>query len=209
MGKLYYERNLPHFQPRGATFFLTYRLHGSLPQSFLFSLRQEFEALQKAVMEKHFGAERKAEFYKLQKRYFHRYDVVLDKGNYGPTWLAERDIAKIVADSLHHIDGKYFTLYAYSILSNHVHVVFKHHEEAPELFRILQSHKSYTGKLANKALNHSGQFWLRETYDHQVREAGEFQRILQYVIENPVKAGLVGAWNAWPFTFIREDLLFS
>jgi putative transposase len=33
--KIYYERNLPHWHPPGATFFLTYRLAGSIPVTVL------------------------------------------------------------------------------------------------------------------------------------------------------------------------------
>jgi hypothetical protein len=34
-------------------------------------------------------------------------------------------------------------------------------------------------------------FWQAESYDHWVRDDGERQRILAYIEENPVKAGLV------------------
>jgi len=36
---LYYRRNLPHGHPEGASLFLTWRLHGSLPASFFIRQR--------------------------------------------------------------------------------------------------------------------------------------------------------------------------
>lgn len=39
-----YRRNLPHIHPTGATFFVTFRLAGSLPQEVIERLRQEFQA---------------------------------------------------------------------------------------------------------------------------------------------------------------------
>jgi REP-associated tyrosine transposase len=36
----YYERNLPHWLPEGKTVFLTWRLHGSLPATFLRRLKE-------------------------------------------------------------------------------------------------------------------------------------------------------------------------
>ena len=32
-------------------------------------------------------------------------------------------------------------------------------------------------------------------------------RIVQYVLDNPVKAGLVDSWNQWPWTYCKPDLL--
>ena len=39
--KPFYRRNLPHIQPPGATFFVTFHLAGSLPQSILKQWRSE------------------------------------------------------------------------------------------------------------------------------------------------------------------------
>ena len=39
--KTYYKRRLPHLHPIGATFFVTWRLHGSLPGSVVQQLSQE------------------------------------------------------------------------------------------------------------------------------------------------------------------------
>jgi len=36
----YYERNLPYWHPEGRTIFLTWRLHGSLPRSFVRDLER-------------------------------------------------------------------------------------------------------------------------------------------------------------------------
>jgi len=46
--KEYYRRHLPHWQPQGATFFVTFRLKGSIPYTVIESLQLEQEmALQK------------------------------------------------------------------------------------------------------------------------------------------------------------------
>ena len=39
--KLFYERHLPHYQPPGATLFLTFRLADSIPPSVLLDLQTE------------------------------------------------------------------------------------------------------------------------------------------------------------------------
>ncbi len=37
----------------------------------------------------------------------------------------------------------------------------------------------------------------------------EFGRIVRYVLNNPVKAGLVEDWSKWPWTYCRPGLGFS
>ncbi len=66
--------------------------------------------------------------------------------------------------------------------------------------------KRNSAKQANAALGRTGQFWQHESYDHFVRDEAELGRILQYVINNPVKAGLVADWHDWKWTYCIYDL---
>jgi putative transposase len=67
----------------------------------------------------------------------------------------------------------------------------------------MQSLKRHTARQANLALGRQGAFWQDESYDHVVRNAGEFERIVSYILENPVKAGLVSDWQAWPWSYLK------
>ena len=41
--QIYYRRNLPHYQPVEATFFITFRLANSLPLNIIKELKSEYE----------------------------------------------------------------------------------------------------------------------------------------------------------------------
>ena len=69
----------------------------------------------------------------------------------------------------------------------------------------MQSHKSFTAKKSNTILQLTGQFWEAESYDHIVRE-GEFDKIVNYILLNPVKAGLVKQWEDWKCTYLAKEL---
>lgn len=69
----------------------------------------------------------------------------------------------------------------------------------------MHSFKSYTANQANKLLRRSGAFWETESYDHVIRNEAEFNRIQNYVVKNPVKAGLVDDWRDWPWSWKRES----
>ena len=69
--------------------------------------------------------------------------------------------------------------------------------------RILHSIKGFTAREANKILNRKGQFWQHESYDHAIRDEEERQRVIDYVLNNPVKAGFVTTWQDWPHAYLR------
>jgi hypothetical protein len=62
--------------------------------------------------------------------------------------------------------------------------------------------KSITAKRANMMLALTETpFWQVETYDHELRDEGEFERIRVYIEKSPVRAGLVrqaidDAWSS-------------
>lgn len=72
---------------------------------------------------------------------------------------------------------------------------------------ILGSLKKYTARRANKLLKRSGAFWQDESFDHVVQDETELERTIQYVLNNPVKAGFVGSWEQWPWTYVKPGLL--
>jgi putative DNA methylase len=53
---------------------------------------------------------------------------------------------------------------------------------------------------ANLLLGRTGAFWQHESYDHWVRNEREFNRIVAYIEENPVSAGLAAAVEDWPWS---------
>ena len=61
-----------------------------------------------------------------------------------------------------------------------------------EVSKITHALKRFTARSANQILGLTGQpFWQDESYDHLVREDPEFDRIVRYIENNPVKAGFV------------------
>ncbi|GAA4496277.1 transposase [Hymenobacter ginsengisoli] len=195
---IYYERYLPHRLPPGETIFITFRLAGSLPQEVLVRLQAEAQLAQQR------SAPDVGLRYAEQKRYFGRFDALLDGSTHGPTWLGQPAVAAIVQQAIHYPDRKGYDLRCYCIMPNHVHLVVDLPDDAPPLAKTLQTLKGYSSFQANKLLGLSGAFWQAESYDHVVR-SGELDRIISYVLENPVKAGLVDEWPKWPYSYLAPS----
>jgi REP element-mobilizing transposase RayT len=59
-------------------------------------------------------------------------------------------------------------------------------------------------RLAEERLGQAGAFWLHESYDHYVRDEKELSRIITYVLNNPVKAGLIKRWQEWQWSYCKD-----
>jgi len=220
MDKTYYKRNLPHYQPDDAIFFVTFRLANSLPRSVVEDLIKENEILERRIEMMKDKKEKLVLLKDYKKRYFAKFDQLLDSNISGSMWLKENNIAEIIKDSIHHRDKKVYRLFSYCIMPNHVHMlcgtgkVFLEKEQVDKsnssdevygLTRILQDLKKYTAKESNKILNRKGQFWHNESYDHVVRNVQEFDNITDYIAQNPVKAGLAMNPKDWRFSYVNNS----
>lgn len=77
------------------------------------------------------------------------------------------------------------------------------------LSAILHTWKSYTANRANQILGHSGPFWMPESYDYFGRNTDAFNRIVDYIQNNPAKAGLAEAPETAPTCGLKEWNLYS
>ncbi len=179
------QRNLPHWTQPGVTYFVTFRSADSLPQEKLEQLRTERERWSKTHHEPLSNSD-KQEYRRL---FAQKVEEWLDAG-IGSCVLREHRAAKIVAEALQHFDGKRYTLGAWVVMPNHVHVLVTPLKEW-KLVDILHSWKSFTANEIHKLIGGSGQLWQHESYDHIVRNEDELARIEEYIRDNPMKAGIV------------------
>lgn len=226
------ERNLPHRHSPNSSLFVTFRLAGSVPKAVLREyqakklwLEEEIKRLnqQRQKQDSPESKEHHDRWLEFHRQWFAKFEEVLHQEQTGPTWLKDKRIAQLVVDSLRHRDGQTFRLDTYCVMSNHVHILLTpklseqdlREEMTPEGLRFVSSQpplsaimhavKGYSAHEANQVLNRKGQFWERESYDHEVRNDSEFARIVKYILNNPVKAGLVAGWRDWPWSFCREE----
>ncbi|HKL22027.1 MAG TPA: exodeoxyribonuclease VII large subunit, partial [Tichowtungia sp.] len=179
-----YERNLPHWQQEGVTYFITFRLADSIPQKKLRKWKTDRELWLKNHLEPYSDAE-KNEYHHL---FSEKIQDWLDAGN-GLCLLAEKENAQIVAAALQHFDGERYTLGEWVVMPNHIHALITPNKEH-SLEEILHSLKSFTAHKINKRTESTGQIWQHESYDHIVRSPEQLYHFEQYIHNNPAKAGI-------------------
>ena len=186
--------HLPHLKREGGSYFVTFRLTGTLPAEVLLQLKQERET----ILAQSLAAKRPltwAEQEELFRWYASRVDAYLDAGH-GECWLRQPELAQLVADALRFHAGQRFDLLAWVVMPNHVHVVVR-----PlggfTLSQITKSWKGFTAHEANGKLGRTGEFWQGESYDHLIRDDEDMHRCCHYTTMNPVNARLCAQPEDW------------
>jgi putative transposase len=118
------------------------------------------------------------------------------------------DTAKdIVFTAIKFHDNKKYKLYACVVMTTHVHLVLLTLEQSAgnyySLAQIMHSIKSYTTNKIQKTLNKDGRVWLDEAYDRIIRDDNDFYTKMNYIMNNPVKAGLVETPENYNWLYYR------
>ena len=206
----FYRRNLPHVQPRGASFLVNFRLAGSLPTEVIKKLAEESLKLdQNLTVIK--NKNEKIQFRdKEHRKLFGKWDDALHNSKTGPFWLKDERIAQVVVNSIMYHDSEWFDVLAYCIMPNHVHLVLAPYESSNfadfGLTKIMHNIKRNSANQANKILGRMGSFWQHENYDHFARDEKELERIVKYVLYNPVKANLVKNQSDWKWSYCKFEM---
>ncbi len=114
-------------------------------------------------------------------------------------WLSDTRVAQQVADAIRAGESqkRLYERQAWVIMPNHVHMLMLPLVAVPQITHWL---KGKTAMEANLLLGRTGAFWQHESYDHWVRNEREFNRIVLYIEENPVLAGLAATAEDWPWS---------
>lgn len=199
-GSIEVSRNrLPHWQQRGATYFVTWRLADSIPSEKLARHRDEVAAW-KSRHPTPWDEETELEFHRI---FSGRMDRWMDAG-YGTCLLREPLNSKVVRESLLHFEGARTMMISLVVMPNHVHTLFAIHPDW-RLGEMVHSWKGYSSKRINALAKRSGALWQKDYFDRLVRDPSHFQNCVRYIRRNPEKAGLrKGEFILWENSLAAE-----
>ena len=116
------------------------------------------------------------------------------------------EVAKDLAlNSCRRADGRKYSLDAAVVMPDHVHLICRPLRDEngsisiPEITRTIKSESAHR---INKALARTGRVWQDESFDHILRGDESLRKKVLYILENPVRAGLVACpaeyrWLWW------------
>jgi putative transposase len=120
-----------------------------------------------------------------------------------PEWARD-----IVLDSIRHDDRFRYELDAAVVMPDHAHLILTpgidklRHRVIP-LFEIMQAIKGASARKINQRLECHGAIWQEESFDHVLRSAEDNYAKVMYVLENPIRRGLVSDWREYKWLWHR------
>ena len=184
---------LPHWEVERGSYFVTARCHDSLPLEAVDRLRVIANSLN-AI------AAATPAFRSLQRQYFRTMEKYLDAG-IGEAPLCDPRAADVLAREFAAMSDQGVEVAHYTIMPNHWHALFAPVDDHDfELHALTRRLKGRSSRSINQALRRAGPLWQREWFDRWIRDESERERCVQYIRQNPTKAGLVRDWRDHPWT---------
>lgn len=174
---------LPHWEVEDGRYFITLHLAGAIPRSVGEQIRANVKRLQEA------RSNRTPEWTKVQRFVFSTMEKWLD-GASNDSFLADRQIAEMIEEAIETRRRRGdWIIHSSVIMPNHLHLFAEIRDG--QLKTTMEDFKRWTGHQATKILNDPPQrFWQKEWFDHWSRSDEQDVRILRYIKNNPIKAGL-------------------
>ena len=82
-------------------------------------------------------------------------------------------------------------------MPDHLHMLIGVPGDA-QLSKLIRDFKRVTARTANID-------WQRNFFDHRLRHDESETEKFEYIRQNPVRAGLVGPTDDWPYMFVGEE----
>jgi putative transposase len=113
--------------------------------------------------------------------------------------FSRTETARGLLDSiLHRISTQEWWVHAATIMPDHAHLVLSFPGEVV-VVKGLRNWRHWTARTF-------GFRWQRDFFEHRLRSDESLEEKIDYVLQNPVRAGLVREWSAWPFTVLPSGL---
>jgi putative transposase len=106
----------------------------------------------------------------------------------------------------HYRDKKNFLLHEFVLMPDHFHLLLS---PTVSLERSLQLIKGGFSYRARKELEFQGDIWEKSFYDRRVRAFEDYSNFKHYIRRNPVKRGLAGTPEEYPFSSAHPDFVLD
>jgi REP element-mobilizing transposase RayT len=183
---------LPHWEVEDGRYFITIHVGGAIPQEGQLRIMKLAEQA-RAIEDKDSPA-----WWSLERTIFREMEEWLHRAEWNPK-LEHPDVAAMIVEAIEHRRKRAdWRVFEYVIMPTHLHLFGE--IGGLGLKETLEDFKRWTGHQAAKILSEDGErFWQREWFDHWSRSDEEDEKIAKYIRNNPVKAGLVEEYTAWPY----------
>ncbi|MGH9546702.1 MAG: REP-associated tyrosine transposase [Terriglobales bacterium] len=122
-------------------------------------------------------------------------------------WILPPDARSLVLECCTWGNGTRLNLHGAVVMPDHVHLIFTPLYDGDSLHSvagIMQAIKGTSAHRINRLLNRSGQVWQRESFDRALRHEESIHAKVEYLVQNPVRAGLVRTAEEYRWLWVPD-----
>ena len=103
-------------------------------------------------------------------------------------------------------DKECFSIWAYCFMPDHVHLLVEGLDSHSDMRRFVSLFKQKTGYWYRRA--HNERLWSSNYYEHVLRDDEATIAVAKYIIQNPVRQGIVEHYDSYPYSgsFELDDM---
>ena len=122
----------------------------------------------------------------------------------GTDFLMRPECAQLIIESfIAARQREWWVNLGFVIMPDHYHLILGL-GNVKTLSEAIGSVDKYAARRINTLIGNEGRFWEEGFHDHAIRSRKEFDAVLVYVHNNPVRAGLVESAELWPYSTANE-----
>jgi putative transposase len=115
----------------------------------------------------------------------------------------------VLAQILRAAADEQFAVPAYCFMPDHAHLLVEAKTDASNALRFISRSKQLSG--FHYKQRHGHRLWQRYGYEHVLRDDEDTRRVARYILENPIRGGLVRCAKDYPFVgscvFTLDEIL--
>jgi REP element-mobilizing transposase RayT len=126
-------------------------------------------------------------------------------------WLLPGWARDIVMDTCMLANQWTVALHALVVMPDHIHMIFTpmidtRRSEVFSLARITKAIEGSSAHLINRQLGSKGRVWQEESFDRVLRMSEKLDEKIAYILDNPVRKGLVDFPEQYRWLWVAADL---
>jgi putative transposase len=129
----------------------------------------------------------------------HAYFLTLLTHHRGPYFKEAKVVDHLVSDLLQIARFEKFGVFAYCFMPDHLHLLINGEDSRSDLQRFISLFKQKSGYWYKQ--KYKSNLWQTSYYDHVVRKEESLEQVALYILENPVRKGLVTDYRDYLFSF--------
>jgi REP element-mobilizing transposase RayT len=128
------------------------------------------------------------------------YFITINCAVRGLNQLAQAEVAAPLFDTVRHRQEKFLWWpYLFLLMPDHLHALFSFPPSGKPLRSVISRWKEWTAK--QLAIH-----WQDDFFEHRLRREESRREKADYILANPLRAGLVSQPENWPFVYFGDGL---